>query len=236
MNITASDNPFFQQYYVDTPPAALGNCTASTPSTGWTNQYYIDPTPPMALQQEGNNPMCYNKATPIATSSLSALSISMPDSKSDEMTQREWLLSELSALVGNDWRYDSFTRMTHDKLREMFNMNAPEYPEGSQTIIDAFKNGKVVIDQTKVDLQTAFLAASEDDRHDLWREGIRERYYGITFTDLPVADKKGYVLASEAFEKAKLDTKRKIMIGSPADGLAALMALESWTYTPVTLH
>lgn len=232
-NITATNIP---ENLIRYSNPYLGNCQATTPCMEVPFGYF----PSEVTKQEGNNPMCISKhaayATPVSTTALSSLSIAMPTLKSDEMFQREYLIEQFNELTGNTWRYDCWYRKAVDVLRKTFNMDAPISPKSSQELIDAFKSNAITIDQKKVDAQAAFLIANEMDQDDLWEEGIRDRYYGITFTSLPISDPKGYGLAIDALAKAQKDTKHKIMISSPADGLTALMALEAWTYTPVTLH
>lgn len=174
-------------------------------------------------QQEGINPM--KTSTTISSADIS---ISAPPSDISKM--RDYLISRLSEQTGryewNDPKYSEFA--------EKFNLNAPKRPATSQGIIDAFKNGKVTIDQAKVDKQTKYFAARDgdfEDYEDDYDNGITSQYFGITFTDLPVADRKGYDAAVVAYNKAKQDTKDTIMIADPVDGLAALKALQEWTPT-----
>lgn len=200
-------------------PFSFGNCTsAPTPPVSILHSdgaYY----PPKDYQQEqGNNPMRIE--TNSATAIVSAI-------KSDEAIQRDYLLDELRKLTDYTWKDTKF-----EVLRELFNMDAPIYPRTSQELIDAFTNGKVTIDQTKVDANTKFFAGvSDDGYYDDEGCGKSSRFYGITFTDLPVADRKGYEAATAAYAKAQQDTKRTIIVSSPADGLAALVALEAWMPT-----
>lgn len=197
-------------------PFSFGNCTsAPTPPVSILHSdgaYY----PPKDYQQEqGNNPMRIE--TNSATAIVSAI-------KSDEAIQRDYLLDELRRLVDYSWNDTKFT-----VLREMFNLDAPKYPKSSQELIDAFANGKFTVDQAKVDANAKLLAKmTPEDYYDDEGCGKADRFYGITFTDLPVADHTGYAAAVESYKKAQKDTKRTIIVSSPADGLAALVALEAW--------
>lgn len=207
------------------PPITLGNCTANTPNspfkwgTDWSCEY----------KEEGNNPMYSTKtvAVPTQAAYASSITIQAPEGESDAMKQRDYLLGELREITRNEWRESHKLA----ELRKLFNIDAPMAPRTSQEIIDAFTKNLVTIDQAKVDAQTKFLAADEDTQHDLWKEGIRDRYYGITFTALPVADRKGYMAAYAEWQKMVTLTERTIKIGSPADGLAAILALEAWMPT-----
>lgn len=162
------------------------------------------------------------------TISSAEIEISAPPSDASKM--RDYLIGRLSDMTGRfEWNDPMFST-----LAKKFNLNAPKRPTTSQAIIDAFKNGKVTIDQAKVDKQSKYFAAraaDEDFDDDDYEDGITSQYFGITFTDLPVADHKGYEAAKEAYLKAKQDTKDTIMIADPSDGLAALKALQEWTPT-----
>lgn len=169
----------------------------------------------------------------MATTTMSGVSMNVTAPPSDTSKMRDYLMSRLTDIIGRyDWR-----RPIHGKLRKQFNLDAPVIPLTSQEIIDAFKNGKVSIDQKKVDKQTAYFKAKkleqdfDDFDDDFDYDGISNRYYGVTFTDLPVADRKGYDEAGKAYEQAILSAKDDIAVLDPKDGLAALKALENWTPT-----
>lgn len=188
-------------------PIELGNCptatTACTPISGYKEQ------------KQGNNPMRVTETS--ATVSVAA-------AVSDESKQRDYLLSELDETVRYSWNDPKYAA-----LRKQFNIDTPKVPETSQEILDAFSTGAFTVDQKKVDSATKWAKRYEsDDDFDDEYEGQSSRFYGITFTGMPVADRKGYDAAVAAYDKAKKDTKRAIIVGSPADGLAALISLETW--------
>lgn len=199
----------------------LGPCTTSqpkvdAPTPAYEQQYYQN--------QQGNNPMRNETASVSSATVINAVS--------DESKQRDFLLSELNEKVQYSWRDEVYS-----KLKKMFNIGAPIVPKTSQELIDAFKNGKVTIDQKKVDRNAKYWASRtkdeyfDDDDSDFCEGDVYERFFGVTFNDLPVEDRKGYDAAVEAYDKAKTATKRKIMIGTPAEGLDALIALENWQPT-----
>jgi len=145
---------------------------------------------------------------------------------SDESSQRQFLLNELCEMTRYEWQDKKVAALV-----KLYNLNAPKYPKTTQELIDAFKNGKVAIDEKKVALNAAYLNDDADevsDRYDDDDNYVGERYYGITFTDLPVADRKGYEKALGEYRKLVVDTKRKLAILSPAAGLDALIAFEAW--------
>lgn len=198
---------------------SLGDCKpapTTPPPIGWSN--IMHPFAETSLQQQGNNPMAYDTKTTVAAATIIS-------AQSDESRQREYLLAELAQKTDRTW-----TDPMYDKLKEQFNLEAPVIPQTSQGILDAFKNGKFTVDQAKVDRNTKFFADGHDSYDD--EDGnnyVGSRYFGITFTDLPVEDHKGYHAAVKAYEKLKSDTKRAIIVRSPADGLQALIDLENWT-------
>lgn len=218
---------------IDEKMNSLGCCKqAPTPCVEIPFGYF----PGEVIQEEGNNPMIMSKAIPASNTSLSSISLSMSDDrKSDEMTQRDYLLGELRTMTRYDWQDKKQTM-----LLKMFNIDAPMYPKSSQELIDAFKNGKFTVDQAKVDKNTKYFSKQTMDVTDYDDEDsdFSRRFFGITFTDLPVADRTGWETAKDEYRKAQKDTERKIQIGSPADGLAALVAFEAWmpSNAPTTVH
>lgn len=194
---------------------SLGDCKPA--STGWTNQYYTDD--PSPIQQQGNNPMAYD--TNVASAAIIT-------AKSDESIQRDYLLKEFDNSFGRC--HSSVSDKISSSLRKQFNLDAPKIPQSSAEIIAAFQTGAFTVDQAKVDANAKLYSGEYDgpsyDKND---EYIGVRYYGITFTGLPVADMKGWEAAKAAFETAKINAKRKIIVASPADGLQALVDLENWT-------
>jgi hypothetical protein len=230
-NVTATEINNMYKTHPCSPVYELGNCTsAPTPPVEWTYHNYDKLVYPLVVmkQEEGNNPMFATK-TVQAVPSNGALAISVSGSgpsKSDEMTQREYLLGELRDHTQYEWQDEKLA-----EIRKLFNIDAPKYPKSSQELIDAFKNGKYTVDQAKVDKNTKFYAEQLDEVYDDEDNGIYKRFYGITFTDLPIPDHKGWEAAKTAYRKLVKDTERKIMVSSPADGLTALLALEAWTPT-----
>lgn len=200
-----------------TTTSSLGDCNpAPTPILAQVcggNTEYVWP-----IKEQGNNPMAYD--TKLTTASATVI-----NAQSDEGKQRDYLLSELAQKVNYSWKDPQYK-----KLKVKFNLDASKYPLSSQALIDTFKNGRFTVDQTKVDANTKFFADTEDrDPDDYCDDYVASVFYGITFTDLPVADRKGYDAAVTSYEKAKSDTKRAIIVKSPADGLQALIDLETWT-------
>lgn len=202
-------------------PYSLGDCKPIPPMPCVEMPYGMLPGEVYPYQnQQGTNPMGYEIKTTAAVASII-------NSATDESKQRDFLLEELRRFSPYDWRtpFDA-------ELHKMFNIDAPRAPRSSQELLDAFKAGAISIDQKKVDMNTAYNAGDgscEDDDG----EYVGAQYYGITFTTLPIEDRKGYTKAKEEFDAAKVDTKRTIMIGTPAEGLAALKALESWKTTVI---
>lgn len=244
MNMKLNDlvcNPtsYSQQYYAELQPfprptVSLGPCTTTATTLGPDPQYYdtvnfdwVQANPSLngysgwmpVTKQQGNNPM----RNEISTTSAA---LTVIGSASDESKQRDYLLEDLDRLIKYNWNDPKLP-----ELRKLFNIDAPTIPRSSQELLDAFKNGKFTVDQKKVDANAKYFESTDidsDEDDDDYSGYSGERFYGITFTDLPVADRKGYHAAVEAYEKAKKDTKRKIIVASPAEGLDALIALENW--------
>lgn len=184
--------------------------------------------PGEVIKQEGNNPM-YNTKTSTASADIT---INATKSLSDEMLQRQYLLDELTKMTRWEWQEGSKL----SKIKKMFNLDAPIRPKTSAEFLAAITANAYTVNQAKVDAQTKYFAAREDneDEDDLWAEGITNQYYGITFTSLPVEDRKGYETAEIQYRTMLKTTERTIHIASPADGLAALAAFEAWMPTPAT--
>lgn len=218
-------NPYIT--YINPMPITFGDCT-SAPTPGFPAKTLSSYGEAWNLKQEqGNNPMrdydyaCKTSANVATATVIQAASTEVSD-------QRAYLLRRFEELTRYEWN-DSKTQA----MSEMFNLGAPKFPKTSQELLDAFKNGKFTVDQKKVDANTAYYAdhSEDEDFDDNCMSGSWAQFFGVTFTDLPVADRKGYDAAMAAYRKLKQDTKDAIMIGTPAEGLAALKAFELWMPT-----
>lgn len=198
---------------------SLGNCTtAATPCVAELPYGYF--LGEEVLQQKGNNPMRVEYNTPTASASVI-------NSKSDEAYQREYLLTELDIITRCTWRDAKYA-----ELNKLFRISTPSNPTSSKALLDAIQNGKFTVDEKKLARAEKF--DSDPDDFDFDEDdgtGLGNLFYGITFTDYPKPDRKGYDLAVKEYEKAKDNTKRKIIVGTPAEGLDALLALEAWLPT-----
>lgn len=203
------------------PCVSLSDCKPAPTTANW--DYKDWPHTPSSIkynEEQESNLMAYETKTTAAVASII-------NAASDESKMRDFLLEELRRFLTYDWR----TPFDQD-LQELFNIDAPKTPRSSQELLDMFKAGTFTVDQKKVDMNTAYNAGEgtcEDDDG----EYVGSMYYGITFTTLPIEDRKGYTKAKEEFAAALKDTKRTIMIGTPTEGLAALKALESWKTTVI---
>lgn len=104
------------------------------------------------------------------------------------------------------------------ELRKQFYIDQT-LPKTLQELADMLKNGKYVIPKLEKD----------PTRHvDMYWPGY------IEFRDpSKPADREGYEKAREAFADAQLKAERIVAVKDPStDGLAAVEALEAWTYTP----
>lgn len=199
-------------------------CTKPCPPVAvpsyWYDTPYVKPQ-----QEQGNNPMA-------TTMTATSLNIAIP--KSDEMTQRDYLISEFRS------EFEGWRDPMQTKLSKMFNLNAPKSPKTPQALIDAIKNGKYEIDakfEAKRKERYEEYLADGDIAPDMTYEEFIEDHYGhgpfagLIFTDLPKADRKGYDAAYKQWEDAKRDARTKLMILPPTEGLDLLLSLRHWTPT-----
>lgn len=209
---------YMKPVYSYPPCVSLGDCEpAYTPTINWDYKNFPD-GPSENRKQKGNNPMrCETTSTAAVATIINA--------ESETKTQRDFLMGQFRETTRYEWADAKIT-----DLRKLFNLDAPKYPKTSQELLDAFTKGKFAVDQAKVDRNSKHYSETEDDEDDCY-DGQGERFYGITFTDLPTADPKGYETALTAYRTLKKDTERSIMIGTPAEGLVALKAFELWMPT-----
>lgn len=188
----------------------FGNCKAATPV--YTNPYCFGFSP--ETQEKGNNPMRIENTS--ATAYVTA-------PKSDDATSRDYLLSRLAI-------YDGWRNPKLNELSTFFNLGEDGRPKTYLQLIDAIKNDKFSLDDKAVKrLKRLQDDLGEDDEDFLEEYGCYGPFYGIVFNDLPKSDRKGYDAAVKELEALTKATKDTIMVKSPADGLAALQALEAWT-------
>lgn len=197
----------------------LGNCTAATLT------YEVSVLTPIcgygwSKQEKGNNPMRVEYNTPTASASVI-------NSKSDEAYQREYLLTEFAG-TERTWTDPKLV-----ELSKLFNIGAPTIPMTPKALLEAFQNGKFTVDEKKVARAEKARngGLDDDDYDDFSDQDYYSLFYGITFTDLPKEDRKGHDAAVKEYAKLKENTKRKIIVGTPAEGLDALLALEAWLPT-----
>lgn len=183
----------------------------------------VDPVYPTACkpwgfqhnEEKGNNPMRYETTT--ANAVITA-------AKSDEAIQREYLSERLRGMTS------SWSNPKYRELRELFNIDVDNTPKTAKQLLDAIQGGKFKVDEKKLKKAEAYFNGDDDFDDDCACEYPRGVWYGITF-DGPQPDHKGYDKALNDYEKAVQDTRDIIMISPPADGLAALKALENWQPT-----
>lgn len=189
----------------------FGNCKAATPHPCVEVPFGYFPGEVMPTQEKGNNPMRIENTS--ATAYVTA-------PKSDDATSRGYLLSRLSL-------YDGWRNPKLRELSELFNLGEDGRPKTHLQLIDAIKNDKFSLDDKVVKrLKRLQDDLGEDDEDFLDGYGP---FYGIVFTGFPQSDRKGYDAAVKELEALTKATKDTIMVKSPADGLAALQALEAWT-------
>lgn len=199
-------------------PLQTATCTNAFPVADWTPQYY---------QQEGINPMYASKTaytTPMSTGDLTinlapAASASMM-TKSDTAIQRDYLMQQLDE-IDSSIRYGKMRA----KLRDAFNLDVNNAPKTSQALIDAISGGKFKLDDRILKLQ----AAGED--YDEFNDEYVGSPYAAIIWDGPTPDKTGFDAALETLKAQLKSAKHTIVVKSPDEGLAAILALEAWTPT-----
>jgi hypothetical protein len=198
----------------------LAPLSKSVPTANW-NEYYSDGS---KKQQEVDNTMYTTTKT---TANTLAINIDANHAavKSDVQSQRDMILQTLKDEFGS-WRDPKIS-----ELRNMFNLNAPERPKTFAAMVEAIKAGRYTVDQKKIDKHIQDLSEEygyDVDAEDFDMDDHIPFWYGVTFTDLPKADQKGFDAAVKAWERAKKEAQEDIMVLEPAQGLAALRALRDW--------
>jgi hypothetical protein len=101
------------------------------------------------------------------------------------------------------------------ELRKQFGLVNDESPETAVEMVKRIQDGKFIIKDEYKDKRTYGDAA----RYITWRDpAVKE-------------DQAGYKAALKAFDVAHQDARDTIAIGTPAEGLAAIKALDAWTPT-----
>jgi hypothetical protein len=194
-------------------PVIFGNCTSATtpaPILAKTCNGNVEWVYP---QEKGNNPMRTTYESTTANAVITA-------AKSDEAIQREYLINRLDASACS-WRNPKYA-----ELREFFHLDDDSTPKTAKELIDAIKSDKFTLDEKKLKRLEQDSEDLDDDDDD-FDSRFYGPFYGIIFEG-PKPDRKGYDKAIKEYSKAREDARDTIMIGTPAEGLAALKALEDW--------
>ncbi len=109
------------------------------------------------------------------------------------------------------------------KLDLLFNRYVDNTPKTCKDLIDAIKNDKFKLDEKRINL----LEARREDSEDEYCFTYNDPFDGIIW-DGPQYDEKGLKAAKEELDALKTKTTDVIMVGTPAEGLAALQAFEAW--------
>jgi hypothetical protein len=113
----------------------------------------------------------------------------------------------------NDRRENLFYSKRAD-LQKQFGLVDDEAPITANDLVKRIQDGKFVIPTDKGDAQNY-----EATRFIKWRDPAAKK------------DQAGYDAAIKQYAVANQDTKDVIAIGTPAEGLAAVKALDAWTPT-----
>ena len=163
--------------------------------------------------------------TPKASANYNApVAIAAVEQKTDLQSQREYLLDRWGD-VERSFTYGNL----HDKMRTAFNLDADPTPKTSRDLVDGIKSGKYKLDEEKAKLQD--IAVAQEHGYEL-PNGVWVSSHDMTFAmnwNGISPDRVGYETARDAFKGNLKAAKDTIMIGTPADGLTALQALEALT-------
>lgn len=170
--------------------------------------------------------------TTSATTITLAPSASAIGAKTDLQTEREHLLGR--------WRETEASLDRHygdlaSKLRKTFNIDfAAKRPATATELFAAIAAGTIKIDPKKQAMQDIAIANdhsfySDDDDY----IPTTDYSFALDFGD-PTPDRLGYTQAQADLAAKLKAAKDIIMIGAPADGLAAIQAIEAWAPTAAT--
>lgn len=111
-------------------------------------------------------------------------------------------------------RVDQISYQKINDFRKLFGLVDDKSPDTATALVDRIQAGKFILSD-----ETKNKPTYDPDRYIRWRDpAVKE-------------DKAGFAAAEEAFEKAKQDTRDTIVIGTPAEGLVAVKALDAWAPT-----
>lgn len=169
--------------------------------------------------------------TTSATTITLAPSASAIGAKTDLQTEREHLLGRWrEADVSLDRHYGEL----NSKLRKTFNIDfAAKRPATATELFAAIAAGTIKIDPKKQAMQDIAIANDHSFYEDDGYIPTSDYSFAIDFGD-PTPDRLGYETAMTELKTQLKAAKDTIMIGAPADGLAAIQAIEAWAPTAAT--
>lgn len=137
-----------------------------------------------------------------------------------EMSENERQKNYLSNSLSNSyWNKDA------DLMRE-FNLNGVQPPQSPKEFVDFIKDGKFKFVKNGLNDDGTW---RDDENHPYFGSG--NIYQFINWIDPDkTPDYEGYREASKKMGEAKTKADRKIVVGTPADGLAALEEFEAATF------
>lgn len=167
------------------------------------------------IKQEGTTPMRYTDNSAIATASVAT-------QPTDASVTRDYLLTRLAKADYPKYR----------EFRKLFNLYVDNTPKTYKEMIDIIKSGTYTLDEKitkRVDAAQADFDEVEGDE-DLNFVSPWGPLYGIVWPG-PKSDQKGYDAAVKENGTRYTAAKDAIMVGTAAEGLAAIQAFEAWTPT-----
>lgn len=123
-------------------------------------------------------------------------------------------------------RVDDVYRELKSPLAEKFNIYKDNAPRTYKELIDAIKNDKFKLNEKRI---KAMEARAEDDEDDCWDCPYYCGPFDGIIWDGPQPDQKGYEVALDSLQKARIRALDIIKTSPPADGLKALQEFQKWT-------
>lgn len=150
------------------------------------------------------------------SSSIRSFRPTVPNKKGKNMNMNMDITVEQQRIGYLQGRIRDVSYTKTDELTKTFALLDDPTPTNGQELVERILAGKYVI------------PSNEKKRYGYAQDQITWR------DPAKKADREGYDKAFNALEDARTAANDIIMIGSPADGLAALQAFEKWVYTPTT--
>ena len=157
-------------------------------------------------KKKEENPMRYDSVNLNPTVTVAA-------PVSDAATAREYLNKRI---------YDIRCERVNREFYKLFNLGVSTRPKSYKDLIEKITKGQFKLDEKRTKKIDAYIEA--DDFYGSYDDGI------IWLADV-MPDRYGFDAAIKAFDKLVQAAKDTVAVGTPAEGLKAVQALEDWQPT-----